>query len=78
MLDSFFYLFFFNPFFFRKTSVSIHIITLYISMVRAEGNYLRLTVVEEIIRKRERERLVSMLDLISVKVESSMQLMSEI
>jgi len=47
-------------------------------MVRAEGNYLRLTVVEEIIRKRERERLVSMLDLISVKVESSMQLMSEI
>ena len=47
-------------------------------MVRAEGNYLRLTVVEEIIRKRERERLVSMLDLISVKGESSMQLMSEI
>ena len=38
----------------RKTSVSIHIITLYISMVRAEENYSRLTVVEEIIWRRER------------------------
>ena len=40
----------------RRTSVSIHIITLYISMIRAEENYSRLTVVEEIIWKRERER----------------------
>ena len=38
-----------------RTSVSIHIITLYISMIRAEKNYSRLTV-EEIIWKRERER----------------------
>ena len=75
---SFFFFFLFFSSFFRKTSVSIHIITLYISMVRAEGNYSRLTVVEEIIWKRERERLVSILDLIFVKVESSMQLTSEI
>ena len=54
---------FFKTFFFihcfififgRKTSVSIHIITLYISMIRAEENYSRLTVVEEIIWRRER------------------------
>ena len=40
----------------RKTSVSIHIITLYISMIRAEENYKHLTVVEEIIWRRERGR----------------------
>ena len=40
----------------RKTSVSIHIITLYISMIRPEENSKRLTVVEEIIWRRERGR----------------------
>ena len=40
----------------EKTSASIHIIALYISMIRAEENYSHLTVVEEIIWRRERER----------------------
>ena len=56
LFDYFFYSFFFFKFILlllRKTSVSIHIITLYISMIRAE-NYSRLTVVEEIIWRRER------------------------
>jgi len=44
----------------RKTSVSIHIITLHISMIRAEENYSRLTVVEDIIWRRDRERLIRM------------------
>ena len=42
----------------RKTSVSIHIITLYISMIRAEEIYSRLAVVENFRRdnmKRERD-----------------------
>ena len=42
-------------FFGEKTSVAIHIVTLYISMIRAEENYSRLTVVEEIIWRRERD-----------------------
>ena len=38
----------------KKKSVFIHIIRLYSSMIRAEDNYSRLTVVEEIIWRRER------------------------
>ena len=53
----FFYILFLKTFLFsflllRKTSGSIHIITLYISMIRAEENYSRLTAVEEIIWRR--------------------------
>ena len=59
---SFLTFFLFSFLLLRRTSVSTHLITLYSSMVRADENYSRLTVVEEIIWKREggrkRERLV--------------------